>query len=167
MKKTLIFGAFVAIFVFGSCSKSKECHCTITKTGYESIYNQLYTLSYDTTQTIVGGTCEDLNSYSTSTTQTTDGTNVDLIQVVECVEYSSGGGGGGGGGIQTEYVDLGLPSGTKWKTSNETTGYARVFYSYDEAVSEFGNRLPTREQFEELRRYCSWEWQYGHHIQLL
>jgi len=163
MKKTLIFGALVAIFVFGSCSKSKECHCTITKTGYESIYNQLYTLSYDTTQTIVGGNCEDLNPYSTSTTQTTDGTNVDLIHVVECVEQSNGGSGGSGGSsggsdVQTEYVNLGLPSGTKWKSSNETSGYARVFYTYDEAIS-FGYRLPTKEQFEELRRYCSWEWQ--------
>ncbi len=69
------------------------------------------------------------------------------------------GGSGGSGGTQTGYVDLGLPSGTKWKASNETTGYANVFYTYDEAVSAFGDMLPTKEQFDELRVYCTWEWQ--------
>ncbi len=49
------------------------------------------------------------------------------------------------------YVDLGLPSGTKWKTTNEE-GY----YTYYEAMSEFGDNLPTREQFEELLRRCTW-----------
>lgn len=71
----------------------------------------------------------------------------------------SGSGSGGSGGTQTGYVDLGLPSGTKWKASNETTGYANVFYTYDEAVSAFGDMLPTKEQFDELRVYCTWEWQ--------
>ena len=51
------------------------------------------------------------------------------------------------------FVDLGLPSGTKWKTQNQT-GY----YTYDSAVSKFGNRLPTQEQWEELIIECSWEW---------
>ena len=69
------------------------------------------------------------------------------------------GGSSGSGGTQTGYVDLGLPSGTKWKASNETTGYANVFYTYDEAVSAFGDMLPTKEQFDELRVYCTWEWQ--------
>ena len=45
----------------------------------------------------------------------------------------------------TGYTDLGLPSGTKWKNFNATG-----FYTYDEAVSKFGNRLPTKEQWEEL-----------------
>ena len=163
MKKTLIFGAIVAaMFVIGSCSRSKECHCTIKETGYETLFNQWYIRSYDTTQTIVGGTCEDLNSYSTGTTQSEEeyGPSYNWTRVIECVEQDSSGSSGnsGGSGIQTEYVDLGLPSGTKWKESNETTGYARVFYTYDEA-STFGSKLPTKEQFEELRRYCSWEWQ--------
>ena len=61
----------------------------------------------------------------------------------------------GGGGT---YVNLGLPSGTKWKSSNETGG-TNCFYTYDEAVSAFGDKLPTKEQFDELRVYCSWEWQ--------
>lgn len=51
------------------------------------------------------------------------------------------------------FVDLGLPSGTKWETQNQ-----KGFYTYDEAVSQFGNRLPTKEQWEELKAECQWEW---------
>lgn len=51
------------------------------------------------------------------------------------------------------FVDLGLPSGTKWKTQNQNG-----FYTYDDAISKFGNRLPTKEQWEELTIECSWEW---------
>ena len=51
------------------------------------------------------------------------------------------------------YTDLGLPSGTKWKNFN-----ASGFYTYDEAVSQFGNRLPSKEQWEELRAECEWSW---------
>ena len=53
----------------------------------------------------------------------------------------------------TGYTDLGLPSGTKWKNFNATG-----FYTYDEAVSKFGNRLPTKEQWEELKAECQWSW---------
>ena len=51
------------------------------------------------------------------------------------------------------WVDLGLPSGTLWKDSNED-GY----YAYDEAVRKFGSRLPTKAQFEELKDKCTWTW---------
>lgn len=51
------------------------------------------------------------------------------------------------------YTDLGLPSGTIWKNFNATG-----FYTYDEAVSQFGNRLPTKEQWEELKAECQWSW---------
>ena len=51
------------------------------------------------------------------------------------------------------FVDLGLPSGTKWKTQNQSG-----FYTYDEAVAQFGNRLPTKDQWKELQIECSWEW---------
>ena len=50
-------------------------------------------------------------------------------------------------------VDLGLPSGTLWKDKNESG-----FYDYDAAVRYFGNKLPTKEQFEELKNYCTWTW---------
>lgn len=48
------------------------------------------------------------------------------------------------------YVDLGLPSGTLWKEENEEDG----FYSYGEAMSEFGNNVPTKRQWEELMAVC-------------
>jgi len=55
--------------------------------------------------------------------------------------------------VNAGYTDLGLPSGTIWKNFN-ATGY----YTYDEAVSQFGNRLPTKEQWEELKAECQWSW---------
>lgn len=55
--------------------------------------------------------------------------------------------------VQQGYTDLGLPSGTIWKNFNATG-----FYSYDEAVSQFGSRLPTKEQWEELKAKCQWSW---------
>ena len=51
------------------------------------------------------------------------------------------------------YVDLGLPSGTKWKQTNE-----KVFLTVDDAIRLYGDRLPTKEQFEELKNECEWEW---------
>ena len=51
------------------------------------------------------------------------------------------------------FIDLGLPSGTKWANSNETG-----FYTYEEAVSQFGKRLPTKEQWQELKGECQWTW---------
>lgn len=53
-------------------------------------------------------------------------------------------------------VDLGLPSGTLWKNSNEGGDNAR--YTYNEAVSRFGNKLPTKQQLEELKNKCTWTW---------
>ena len=58
--------------------------------------------------------------------------------------------------MDAEYVDLGLPSGTLWKKSNEGGDYAR--YTYNEAVSRFGNKLPTMQQLEELKKECEWTW---------
>ena len=48
------------------------------------------------------------------------------------------------------YVDLGLPSGTLWATENETGNYFHGIYDYDEAAEEFGNRLPTKDDWQEL-----------------
>ena len=55
---------------------------------------------------------------------------------------------------ESEYVDLGLPSGTLWKSKNEKN----LYYTYEEAVSQFGDKLPSREQFAELQAYCTWTW---------
>ena len=67
-----------------------------------------------------------------------------------------------GGGSETlgTYVDLGLSSGTKWKTLNEKNDADAEydFFTYDEAVSRFGNRLPTIEQWKELKSECQWSW---------
>lgn len=49
------------------------------------------------------------------------------------------------------YIDLGLPSGTLWKATNES-GY----YKYDEAMSKFGKNMPSQEQWQELIDYCTW-----------
>lgn len=54
---------------------------------------------------------------------------------------------------EKEYIDLGLPSGTKWASENEED-----FYSYDDAVEKFGDNLPTEEQLEELKNECQWAW---------
>ena len=53
--------------------------------------------------------------------------------------------------VQQGYTDLGLPSGTIWKNFNSTG-----LYNYDQAVSTFGNSLPTKEQWEELKKECHW-----------
>ena len=52
------------------------------------------------------------------------------------------------------WVDLGLPSGTLWKDKNEEGG----LYTYDQAMANFGNSLPTKRQFEELKSSCRWTW---------
>jgi len=51
------------------------------------------------------------------------------------------------------YVDLGLPSRTKWKTTNE-----EAYLTYAQAVSKYGDKLPSKEQWEELVDYCDWNW---------
>ena len=61
-----------------------------------------------------------------------------------------------------DYVDLGLPSGTLWKKTNEGGGYAR--YSYGEAMSKFGNQLPTEAQIQELKDYCVWSLNGGEYM---
>ena len=53
-----------------------------------------------------------------------------------------------------QYVDLGLPSGTLWKDGNEST----VVYTYMDALDQFGDKLPTLEQFQELKANCTWTW---------
>ena len=55
--------------------------------------------------------------------------------------------------VSPGYTDLGLPSGTIWKNFNSAG-----FYGYDEAVSQFGNRLPSKAQWEELKAECQWSW---------
>ena len=53
--------------------------------------------------------------------------------------------------VPSGYVDLGLPSGTLWRDTNEGG-----FFTYNQAVARFGNELPTKEQLEELKNSCTW-----------
>ena len=72
--------------------------------------------------------------------------------VVGMVGCGNGGVDNGNGGVDNDgYVDLGLPSGTKWSNVNEDG-----FYTFDKAVSKFGSNLPTRKQLEELYNECEW-----------
>ena len=48
--------------------------------------------------------------------------------------------------VSQGYVDLGLPSGTLWGTTNEDG-----LYDYDSAVKKFGSKLPMKEQLVELK----------------
>lgn len=52
------------------------------------------------------------------------------------------------------YVDLGLPSGTLWKSTNEDCG----FVTYEQAYNFYGENVPTKEQWEELKDNCLWTW---------
>ena len=60
-----------------------------------------------------------------------------------------------------DYVDLGLPSGTLWKRQNESG-----FYTYEEAINRFGNKLPERHHLVELKDECTWIWMedYGYKV---
>lgn len=51
------------------------------------------------------------------------------------------------------FVNLGLPSGTLWKATSEDG-----FYDYITALAKFGSQLPSKEQWEELIKYCKWMW---------
>ena len=50
-----------------------------------------------------------------------------------------------------EWVDLGLPSGTLWKESNEDDNN---FYTWQQAKNKYNNSLPSHKQMEELRSHC-------------
>ena len=56
--------------------------------------------------------------------------------------------------LDFEYIDLGLPSGTLWKATNEK----KMHYTYEEARSQFKGKIPTRSQFIELQTFCTWHW---------
>ncbi len=79
-------------------------------------------------------------------------------------DNNGGDNGGNSGGdttiVNDVWVDLGLPSGTKWKNENEVNAADTVynFYTYNEAVAAFGNDLPTNVQLQELKDVCQWTW---------
>ena len=56
---------------------------------------------------------------------------------------------------ETEFVDLGLPSGTLWSTDYERDGESILFQPHIDTESL---SIPTREQWEELVDICKWEY---------
>jgi len=60
-------------------------------------------------------------------------------------------------GGKTEFVDLGLPSGTLWSADFEKDGEDTSYLPYDEAIN---NEIPTKQQFNELLGLCLWEFKY-------
>lgn len=62
---------------------------------------------------------------------------------------------------EESYVDMGLTSGTLWKTHNEVnTNNAYGLFTFQEAVNKFGQQVPTKEQWQELLDECTWSWTY-------
>lgn len=57
------------------------------------------------------------------------------------------------GTMFAQYVDLGLPSGTLWKSQNEDGYFVAL-----RAKNLFDGQLPTTGQIEELRHNCVWHW---------
>lgn len=52
-----------------------------------------------------------------------------------------------------KYVDLGLPSRTRWANHNE-----HGFHTHDKAIKLFSHRLPSKTDWDELMRHCTWTW---------
>ena len=76
-------------------------------------------------------------------------------------EDNKGNSGNSGAGDETAvYVDLGLSSGTKWRSENEMNpaDAKQGLYTFDDAYAAFGDKLPTKEQIEELVDECQWVW---------
>ena len=60
-----------------------------------------------------------------------------------------------------DYVDLGLSSGTLCKSTNEVNRtHSFGLFTFDEAVAQFGQQLPSKEQWQELLDECTWSWTY-------
>lgn len=55
---------------------------------------------------------------------------------------------------KTEYIDLGLPSGTLWSADYEKEGGEIKYIRFSESQDY---SIPTKEQWEELCNICKWE----------
>ena len=56
---------------------------------------------------------------------------------------------------KTEFVDLGLPSGTLWASTYETNGSSCIYLPFEQAKKY---KLPTMEQYQELKDSCVWDY---------
>ncbi|MBR4363519.1 MAG: hypothetical protein IKP33_01115 [Prevotella sp.] len=57
---------------------------------------------------------------------------------------------------ETEFVDLGLPSGTMWSADYRQDDYVTAYLTYEK--SSLLN-IPTKEEWEELMTTCEWEYE--------
>lgn len=55
--------------------------------------------------------------------------------------------------VENVYVDLGLPSGTLWRSMNE-----QGLLNFKTAKQKYRKNLPSVKQWKELKKYCVWEW---------
>jgi hypothetical protein len=60
---------------------------------------------------------------------------------------------------KTEFVDLGLPSGTLWAKDYETDDNDKTIYLPYHTAEEY--QLPTEEQWNELLEICRWKGEYS------
>lgn len=58
---------------------------------------------------------------------------------------------------ELEFIDLGLPSGTKWANKDSDYDYKCQHFTYTKEVEG----IPTKEQWKELRKECEWIWSEG------
>ena len=59
---------------------------------------------------------------------------------------------------KTEYIDLGLPSGTLWAKDYEKIDREEAYFPYCKASNY---RIPTETQWKELLEYCKWRGDYS------
>ena len=60
---------------------------------------------------------------------------------------------------KTEYIDLGLPSRTLWSTDYEELDRKYLYLPYEKAEYL---KIPTKEQWEELKTSCKWEYDFAY-----
>lgn len=132
------------------------CVSTITKDGSQ-LYIEAYLVNIETGQMtnpatqfakVIDG------DYSTLQTPCNELAKEMLGELATTPHKSAMVGVGSSSQVSEGYVNLGLPSGTLWKTENEDCG----LITYDQAANFYGSDLPTKEQWEELKDNCLWTW---------
>ena len=57
------------------------------------------------------------------------------------------------------FVDLGLPSGKLWASENVRDENGKeAYFSFDEAVENFNDNLPSKDDWKELIENCTYKW---------
>ena len=106
---------------------------------------------------LAGGVCLEAKTTKKTTTQKTTTVKKSQVKKVETNKLWVDGVIEG-----NEYVDLGLPSGRKWATSNAPSN-GGAFYKELGTFERSGNwsniwKLPSNVDFRELMDNCKWEW---------